>query len=127
MKCCLVLLGNWLFLNPSVNCLGCDCEGRMVFMPGRLWILSCRSVIVLAGMVSPALLGVMLCGGLVVWSALRAFFMPMFVRLCFACLCGGVGTVVGGNCCEAGVVGSGCAGVVLVGCAGGGGIGGGSG
>ena len=98
-----------------------------MFVPGRLWMLSCRSVIVLAGMVSPALLGVMLCGGLVVWSALRAFFMPMFVRLCFACLCGGVGTVVGGNCCEAGVVGSGCAGVVLVGCAGGGGIGGGSG
>ena len=38
------------------------------------------------------------------------------VRLCFALLCGGVGTLVGGYCCEAGVVGNGCAGVVLVGC-----------
>ena len=94
----------------------------MVFVPGRLWMLSCRSVVVLAGTVSPALLGVMLCGGLVVWPALRAL-MPMSVRvvrdrvrLCFAWLCGGVGTVVGGNCCEAGVVGNGCTGVVLVGC-----------
>ena len=34
------------------------------------------------------------------------------VRLCFAWLCSGVGTLVVGYCCGAGVVGSGCAGVV---------------
>ena len=55
-------------------------KGRMVFVPGRLWMLSCRSVVVLAGTVSPALLGVMLCGGLVVWPALRALT-PMSARV----------------------------------------------
>ena len=69
-------------------------KGRMVFVPGRLWMLSCRSVIVLAGMVSPALLGVMLCGGLVVWPALRAL-MPMSVHVLGFLVAGCAALVVG--------------------------------
>ena len=38
------------------------------------------------------------------------------VRLCFAWLRGRVRALVGEYCCEADVVGSGCAGAVLVGC-----------
>ena len=66
----------------------------MAFVPGRLWMLSCRSVIVLAGMVSPALLGVMLCGGLVVWPALRAL-MPMSVHVLGFLVAGCAALVVG--------------------------------
>ena len=35
-------------------------KGRMVFVPVKSGMLSCKSVIVLAGVVSPALLGVVL-------------------------------------------------------------------
>ena len=86
MKCCLVLLGNFFKKIQASTVLAAIVfgavvvKGRMVFVPGRLWMLSCRSVIVLAGMVSPALLGVMLCGGLVVWPALRAWT-PMSARV----------------------------------------------
>ena len=69
-------------------------KGRMVFVPGRLWMLSSSSVIVLSGMVSPVLLGVMLCGGLVVWPALRAL-MPMSVNVLGFLVAGCAASVVG--------------------------------
>ena len=58
-------------------------------------------------------------GGVASAACFDAHVCPCLARACpavLAWLCGGVGTVVGGQWCEAGVVGNGCAGVVLVGC-----------
>ena len=55
-------------------------KGRVVFVPGRFWMLSCRSVIVVCRGASLTLRGVVVCAEVVVFSAPLAL-MPMSIQL----------------------------------------------
>jgi len=60
----------------AIVCGAAVVKERVVFVPGRFWMLSCRSVIVVCGRASLALRGVVVCAEVVVFSAPRAL-MPM--------------------------------------------------
>ena len=64
----------------AIVCGAAVVKERVVFVPGRFWMLSCRSVIVVCRGASLTLRGVVVCAEVVVFSAPLAL-MPMSIQL----------------------------------------------